>query len=1250
MRRSLTLLATCVAGVLVAAAAPGASSPAPSALRVPRPAADGAVDTTTVTLVTGHRLRVDTLGDGRHAVTAVPAAEAVRANLKLVERPEGLYAIPAEAEPYLAAGSLDRELFNVTGLIEQGYDGDTLPLIVSYADPGRGGTARAAAPAPPAHAVVTATLESVGAVAVEATATDLPTFWSSITADLPGSGDTRRAAPAIEKVWLDARVRPALSESVPQIGAPEAWADGYDGTGVTVAVLDTGYDPAHPDLAGRVTQAADFSGTTVHDVNGHGTHVAATVAGTGAGSGGARRGVAPGAGLLIGKVIGDDGTGQNSWLIEGMEWAVAQGADIVSMSLSSEVTDGTDPLSQAVNDLTAASGTLFVAAAGNEGPGATSVRAPGVADAALSVGAVDKSDVLAGFSSRGPRFRDNAVKPEITAPGVAIVAARAAGTSLGDPVDALYTSLNGTSMATPHVSGAAALLLQRHPDWTAAELKRALMQSAHELDDYTVYQQGAGRLDAARAVTQTTFADTAALNLGTYDWPHDGTDPRVTRTLTYTNDGAAPVTLTLDATLDADTGAAVPDDMLTLSSPTVTVPARGSATVDVTLDPNVGDPAVYGGRVTARSAGGGTVVHTVVGVTKEPRTIEVTIEGIDHEGAPATGTSSAELWSLDTDWWGTGFFGGKGGGSQPAVFRVRPGTYSLLGIVFTPDESGEQAREVAFIGETELELTEDTRLVVDGRAATRVAVDTPEPTEHQGLTLGWYRSSEAHMFNLKYMLDEYIDVAYATPTDPVERGTFEFSSLWELFAPELALRVGPDDVDAEYAVGSPRLDGRHRHPVADAGTGTPAELAGRDLAGSIALVRRSDAISVADQVLAAAAAGAEAVIVHHDRPGWLLERVGAGSPIPSVTISQADGAAILDRLAAGGSVEARFDGVAVSPYLYDLMQSEAGHIPSSLQYRVRPRDLAELDTTYVATGPAHLGNEARHAFRPYDNYSIRSPREMPLPSHRDEWVSPGDTRWQQFVWAERLLVGGMIEGERTYSAGESDPRSWFGPVVRPGVPLDTDHYGQFGMPGFREADQFTVLVRSFLDGSDRNGDETGYDTTAARLYRDGTLIAQRDGVYGTWPAVAGEATYRLELDVDRDAPWWQRSTSTRTAWTFTSSRPPAGERAMLPLLQVGYAVPADASGTVSDRARTRVELTVHRQASAEPVGGGGLRLWASYDDGVSWQPARVTRRGSTYTAMLDPQRGAAAVGLRVEAWDGDGNRIEQTVLRALGLR
>lgn len=171
----------------------------------------------------------------------------------------------------------------------------------------------------------------------------------------------------------------------------------YEGQGVKVAVLDTGVDAGHPDLAGRIAEAKDFSGSpSTDDHFGHGTHVASIVGGTGAASSGTRRGVAPHADLLIGKVLGDDGYGSESSVIDGMEWAAAEHAKVVNMSLGSDAdTDGTDPMSQAVNTLTASTDTLFVVAAGNAGPGPSTVGSPGAADAALTVGAVDRDDSLA---------------------------------------------------------------------------------------------------------------------------------------------------------------------------------------------------------------------------------------------------------------------------------------------------------------------------------------------------------------------------------------------------------------------------------------------------------------------------------------------------------------------------------------------------------------------------------------------------------------------------------------------------------------------------------------------------------------------------------------------------------------------------------------------------------------------------------------------------------------------------------------
>ena len=111
---------------------------------------------------------------------------------------------------------------------------------------------------------------------------------------------------------------------MPHVHAPEAWAAGYDGAGTTVAVLDSGIDLTHPDLAGKVTTTANFSDEgSPADGNGHGTHVASTIAGSGAASSGLRKGVAPGASLMIGKVLGDDGFGEDSAVLAGMQWAVA---------------------------------------------------------------------------------------------------------------------------------------------------------------------------------------------------------------------------------------------------------------------------------------------------------------------------------------------------------------------------------------------------------------------------------------------------------------------------------------------------------------------------------------------------------------------------------------------------------------------------------------------------------------------------------------------------------------------------------------------------------------------------------------------------------------------------------------------------------------------------------------------------------------------------------------------------------------
>ncbi len=491
-RRAAALTTAAVLALGAATVIPSAAAP---------PTGSTAIKTSSVTLITGDVVELTDAGAGKKAATVRPAAGREGVSFHTIEADGGLRVLPSDAVPFVSSGVLDVDLFDVDELIADGYGGAaSLPLIVKDT-PG----ARSAQNL--AGTTTTRQLPSIGGRALTAAKDQLPELWKSLK---PGDG-ARSLNSGVTKIWLDGKVRPVLDKSVPQIGAPDAWKAGYEGSGVQVAVLDTGVDATHPDLDGKVKESQDFSGspTGTEDHFGHGTHVAATIAGTGAGAGGTRKGVAPKADLLVGKVLGDDGYGYDSWIIAGMEWAASEGAKVVNMSLGGEATDGTDPLSQAVNDITAQTGTLFVVAAGNEGQDET-VGTPGAAASALTVGAVDREDKLADFSSRGPRLGDAGLKPEITAPGVDIIAARATGTAMGQPVDNLYTAASGTSMATPHVAGAAALLAQQHPDWKADQLKNALVSTAKTQPQQTVYQQGAGRVDLTRAVAQKVTASGVA--------------------------------------------------------------------------------------------------------------------------------------------------------------------------------------------------------------------------------------------------------------------------------------------------------------------------------------------------------------------------------------------------------------------------------------------------------------------------------------------------------------------------------------------------------------------------------------------------------------------------------------------------------------------------------------------------------------------------------------------------------------------
>ncbi|MEV0643808.1 S8 family serine peptidase [Phytomonospora sp. NPDC050363] len=1233
--------------VLSAIPSPATASPATAI-----PAAVPTPFSATVTLITGDTVSVSTL-DGKTSVDATPAPGNT-APFQTLTAPDGdVYVYPRAALAGVGSGVLDAELFNVTAIAAAGYDDasrGTLPVIVEYSG-GSVATLAERAESLPASggALPLSALNAAGLSVDKATTAE---FFASL-----GTGGGRRtlAARTVGKVWLDTRVEVALEDSVPQIGAPGAWAAGHDGTGVKVAVLDTGADATHPDLAGRIALSESFvPGEETTDGQGHGTHVAATIAGSGDGSQGLRKGVAPGAELLVGKVLDNGGSGQASWIIAGMEWAAQQGADVISMSLGGDTSTPDDIMSDAVDTLTTEYGSLFVIAAGNSGPRGTTIGSPGTADSALTVGAVDKSDGLASFSSRGPRVGDNGLKPEITAPGVGIIAARAKGTSLGTPVDEYYSSLNGTSMATPHVAGAAAIMKQLHPGLTPAQLKNALVSTAKNHAGYTVYEQGAGRVDLTAGTAASVFASATA-DFGTLT-PKEGGTPPVTRTVTYTNIGTADAVLDLALALDRDTIPGAGE--VSLSANTLTVPAGGSADVTITVDPMTGALGAHDGYLTA--TGADVSLTTSVGYVRKPPEVEISLKGIDRFGdAPAILT--VQVFDLATG--GTVYTSGSVGvglgTGDTYVASVPKGRYAVQAVLNTLEIASWTDVAVDYYSAPEVVVDAPVSLTMDARDA--VDIETGVSGEKRDLDLSWTATAVVRdrgdgsvaIGSFGVLSDDDVVEGVVRGPGRAETGSIQFFNDRGFADPLLTGKVagrGGERLDLQIPLLGTRTDGKRKLTAVAVGDGSEEAYAGKDVKDRLAVVTASTGW-VGPLMTLAAAKGAAAVLFVRPDAGPSFIYTGPG--IPAMAATYESGRALLARMAKG-TVTVELATRSESRFTYLVPAAWVGDsLPARPEYTAPKRKFAVVENSYHSDGSSRLAWEHTGSWHSFQRTSYRTAAYLLAPSVREEYVYAPDMTYQQTVYSGQPGIR-MYGGMNSYRPGERHEQDWFGGPVHPGVsPVPC---------GFCRTDTaWAFAVTPWGDSDPSHYGDMGVAAAAGRIFRNGVLVT--DGEVMT----PGTADYRVEYDMTRaQGPGSTHGTSTSTAWSFRSADPSGVESAecerfapgvdcgVLPIILTGYDLPLDLHNQA--RAGRDLEFDLLTSRATGYTGDArisGATVSVSYDDGATWTEAEVDlgRRGSHEVEVEHPRLSATNgfVALRIEVWDDAGNRTVQTILRAYAL-
>ncbi|MEJ2273601.1 MAG: S8 family serine peptidase [Woeseiaceae bacterium] len=955
------------------------------------------------TLITGDKVVATVGANGELSGVRLLGDDGEEVVTSIFRRAGNTYVVPDNAQALVDARAIDMELFNLSKLHASGYDDastDKLPVIVEY-------------------------LEIIDSAAYGIEKARAAEFWDSVTANV-----------SIEGVWLDAVLFAhdatsksksiTLTPTVPLTGAWGEYASAYTGDGVTVAVLDGGVDAGHADLAGRVTLARDFvwSRNGTGDLRGHGTHVASTVAGTGAESDGKWAGMAPEADLIIAKVMNNAGAGSSWYIMQGMQWAVESGAEIVNMSLGMSGTYCGGPIVDMVEALSDEA--LFVVSAGNSFT-RESVGLPGCAPSALTVGAVDRSNQTANFSSRGPSPDGHTAKPDIASQGVDVVAAASGGSGA-----TAYRVYSGTSMAAPHVAGGAALVLEARPELSPRQLK-AVLTSSVQLSDAHVLEQGAGPMDVNRAIMQ---AITASPNqeLGYFDY-QQGTMTESAVVLENGSDQDVALKVRMDL-IGEDGKSQLPATLAGLGVKSVLVPAHGSVEVPVWIDPSVAiNDGAYGtitGRIVGTSTGtDDTQVSVPLSFWIGPPMVNVTVSATDRFGMPASYPSRVFLLNAEDEWASYSTFGYDG----ETTLTVPAGEYSIVANIMTYDNpvSGGLVESAAMMAKLGQRIVGDTQLHFDALDAEKLEFKADRPIDTLGFSFGFTYElndgGEAKVAGIE-LAPDYVNEMYGWSQGYDDH--FRSFVTTRAVAPKTVVTTGGGhEIEYSYASLALAFHGEGSAEVVAVGDGNyGTDWDSFGLEGKVALLSNPYYVS-STMVGEIAERGAVGVIAYRPNTNGRFRPTVSGTPKIPVIVTTAEHGEVLQAELDQGVATVSWAGTAPerSPYAYSLNHLVDGRIDMGLA-RVHDHKLASIDASYYTQVEEGPGWTDVFAAMPGTGefYSTGSPQLIMRPIERTEYFTASDrTAWTNVVMPSARLAsgGGYFDGPRIFAEGQREATSWF---------------------------------------------------------------------------------------------------------------------------------------------------------------------------------------------------------------------------------